>query len=140
LQYYIGIDGGGTKTAICAASIEGAAPRYTETSGSSWREYGASEVALKLRKAVNELMGEEREKLAGIAMGLPCYGESVEGDQILEQAINNAFAPVPVYFTNDVEVGWAGSLALAPGINIVAGTGSIAYGKDSQGRTARSGG
>jgi N-acetylglucosamine kinase-like BadF-type ATPase len=97
-------------------------------------------VALKLKQAVDELMGKEKGELAGIAMGLPCYGESIDGDRVLERAVNDAFAPAPVYLANDVEVGWAGSLALAPGINIVAGTGSIAYGKDSQGHTARCGG
>jgi N-acetylglucosamine kinase-like BadF-type ATPase len=140
LHYFIGIDGGGTKTAICAASIEASSLQYIKTSGSSWREYGVSEVVFKLKKAVDELMGGEKKKLTGIAMGLPCYGESVEGDRILTKALNDAFTPIPLYITNDVEAGWAGSLALSPGINIVAGTGSIAYGKDTQGRTVRCGG
>jgi N-acetylglucosamine kinase-like BadF-type ATPase len=40
---------------------------------------------------------------------------------------------------NDVVCGWAGALAASDGINIVAGTGSIAYG-EFQGRGARAGG
>jgi N-acetylglucosamine kinase-like BadF-type ATPase len=139
LQYYIGIDGGGTKTALCAASVDSSI-RYIETSGSSWREHGIPEVTENLRNAVNELLGDDKQKLAGIAMGLPCVGESAEGDHDLEQAVRDTFAPVPVYLTNDVEVGWAGSMALNPGINIVAGTGSIAFGKDSHGKTVRCGG
>ena len=37
-------------------------------------------------------------------------------------------------------MGWAGSLLCNPGINIVAGTGSIAFGKNAKGETARCGG
>ncbi len=40
---------------------------------------------------------------------------------------------------NDMVCGWAGSLACADGINVVAGTGSICYG-EYQGRSARCGG
>jgi len=134
----LGIDGGGTKTALCAASADDFQPVYAETTGVSWREHGAAEVAKKLKKPAFGLIGENQ--IAGIAMGLPCYGESIEGDRALKQAVNQAFPDIPVYFTNDVEVGWAGSLALEPGVNIVAGTGSIAFGADGKGKTARCGG
>ena len=140
MKYYIGIDGGGTKTAVCAASVDNSLLRYTNMAGSSWREHGALKVAKNLRVAVCELMEKDYDRVAGIAMGLPCHGESEDGDLSLEREIHNAFSGIPIYFTNDVEVGWAGSMALEPGINIVAGTGSIAFGKDIHGKTARSGG
>ncbi len=41
---------------------------------------------------------------------------------------------------NDAKVGWAGSLACKPGINIVSGTGSIAYGIDNNENSLRIGG
>jgi N-acetylglucosamine kinase-like BadF-type ATPase len=138
VKYYIGIDGGATKTLLCAAANNSLSLCYAETSGASWREYGASGVAQKLRTAVDALIGDGQ--IAGIAMGLPCYGESINGDRDLEEAVHKIFPDIPVYITNDVEVGWAGSMALMPGINIVAGTGSIAFGKDIHDKTARSGG
>ena len=140
MRYYIGIDGGGSKTALCAASVDNPLPRYTKTIGSSWREHGVWKVAQNLKEAVDSLMGEDYGLVCGIAMGLPCHGESPDGDRALERAIRDTFAGIPIYIANDVEVGWAGSMALEPGINIVAGTGSIAFGKDSHGNTARSGG
>ena len=140
MQYYIGIDGGGTKTALCVASVENSQLRYLRTSGASWREHGVWKVARNLKEAVVDLIGDEYDSIAGITMGLPCHGESDEGDTALERAIRVEFANIPLYLTNDVEVGWAGSMALSPGINIVAGTGAIAFGKDSNGKTARSGG
>ena len=140
MRYYVGIDGGATKTAVCAASVDDTPLRYANTAGSSWREHGVWKVAKDLKEAVEGLMGEDYRLIAGIAMGLPCHGESAEGDLALEQAIREVFIDIPLYFTNDVEVGWAGSMALKPGINIVAGTGAIAFGKDIHGNTARSGG
>lgn len=146
MRYLLGIDGGGTKTALCAAKVDNVRgndfsaddARYAVTTGASWREFGARGVAEKLVEAAKDLTAGG--EIAGVAMGLPCYGESVEGDNALNEEIVRAFEDIPVYITNDVEVGWAGSLALEPGINIVAGTGSIAFGKDDAGKTYRSGG
>ena len=138
MKYLIGIDGGGTKTALCAAGVENFLMSYAETSGTSWREHGAAEVAEKIKKSAGELIAEG--EIIGMTIGLPCHGESLEGDQAVERAIFEKFPGVPIYFSNDVEVGWAGSLALEPGINMVAGTGSIAFGKDIHGKTARGGG
>lgn len=140
MNYLIGIDGGATKTAVCAASTSDFSVRYANTASSSWREHGALKVAQNLKETVDGLLGKEYDRIAGVAMGLPCHGESAEGDHALERAIRGVFADIPLYLTNDVEVGWAGSMALAPGINIVAGTGSIAFGRDVHGQTARSGG
>lgn len=137
MKYLLGIDGGGTKTALCAVSLDDNEIKYAVTSGTSWREHGVDGVAGKLKEAAHKLTGGS---INGIAMGLPCYGESRIGDEALAQAIHQEFPGIPIYITNDVEVGWAGSLALEPGINIVAGTGSIAFGRDESGKTARNGG
>ena len=140
MRYCIGIDGGGTKTAVCVVCLDDYTLRYTKTSGSSWREHGIAKIVRSLKQCVRDLIGDDFTQIAGIAMGLPCYGESIVGDTALAMAVREAFIGVPSYLTNDVEVGWAGSLALEPGINVVAGTGSISFGKDNSGRTARSGG
>ena len=140
MNYLIGIDGGGTKTAVCAASSDALSLYYAKTEGSSWRELGAENVAKNYKDIVAGLVGSDQNKIAGMALGLPCFGESSEGDKSLENALSSAFPGIPIYYTNDVEVGWAGSMALNPGINIVAGTGAIAFGKDKNGKTARCGG
>ena len=46
----------------------------------------------------------------------------------------------PMKIVNDSAAGWAGSLGLEEGINLVAGTGSIAYGQNKFGTEARAGG
>ena len=140
MRYFAGIDGGGTKTAVCVADINDFSVRGVTASGASWREYGAENVARSFKEAVDSLIDDAHGGIGGIAMGLPCHGESETGDREMAAALRQSFPNVPLYLTNDVEVGWAGSLALQPGINIVSGTGSIAFGKDACGQTARSGG
>lgn len=49
------------------------------------------------------------------------------------------FAP-RVLVISDVEAAYAGALGLAPGVLLLAGTGSIALGRDRRGRWARAGG
>ena len=140
MQYYIGIDGGGTKTAIAAASRDASMLSYGKTGSASWREYGTELVVQNIKQVIDSLPIQKEDSIVGMAMGLPCYGESAEGDRELEQAFRGAFPDIPLYLTNDVEVGWAGSLGLSPGINVVAGTGAIAFGKDERGKVSRSGG
>ena len=73
------------------------------------------------------------EPVLGICYGMPSFGEGGAADETAVARIREALAPYPLHVVNDVEVGWAGSMALAPGVNIVAGTGSIAYGRDEAG-------
>ena len=140
MKYYIGIDGGGTKTAVCAAAQDASLLKYAKTDGSSWREKGADNVASIYKDIVLDLIGSDQSHIAGMALGLPCFGESEEGDKSLKSALSAVFPNINIYYANDVEVGWAGSMTLNPGINIVAGTGAIAFGKDIHGKTARCGG
>ena len=140
MKYYVGVDGGGTKTAICTASADSSVIISEVTNSASWREYGIPHVIENIKNVISSFPIGEDGSIAGIAMGLPCFGESEDGDRGLEKAIQDAFPEIPVYLTNDVEVGWAGSLSLEPGVNVVAGTGSIAFGKNEAGETARCGG
>lgn len=143
MKYYLGIDGGGTKTAFLLADENGNTAAQYEARGCSYKEYGMEAVAEDLKNgALHCLMeaGADWESLGGIAIGLPCYGESRREDQRLAALLEQSFAPVLLLITNDVEVGWAGSLGLKAGINVVAGTGSIAFGKNSRRESARAGG
>ena len=140
MRYYIGVDGGGTKTAIALSGEDCRDITYTTTGSASWREYGTHTVVKNIKQVIDSQLSNSRSAIAGIAIGLPFLGENVDGEQELLEAFRAAFSDVPQFITNDVEVGWAGSLGLAPGINVVAGTGAIAFGKDEAGNSARCGG
>lgn len=72
-------------------------------------------------------------------LGLPAYGEDSKLLPALNAAPAQALRPGRYECGNDMVCGWAGALAGADGINIVSGTGSIAYGEFA-GRNARGGG
>jgi len=140
VDYYVGVDGGGTKTTVCVASADSSLLLSELTSSASWREYGTNRVISNIKAVIDSFPLNKDARIAGVVMGLPCFGEGEVGDRELKAAVAETFGEIPVYITNDVEVGWAGSLGLMPGVNVVAGTGSIAFGKNEAGETCRCGG
>ncbi len=143
MEYFIGVDGGGTKTACTVAATDSVPRAAVRRTGCSYQALGVSGAVAVVREGVAALLasaGIAAKDCAGCCIGMPCYGENAAMDRQVCQALQAALAPIPVYVVNDVEVGWAGSLACRDGIHLVAGTGSIAFGRGQDGRTARCGG
>lgn len=143
MKYFLGIDGGGTKTEFLLADEDGRCIAQVRKPGCSYKEIGVTSVAGLLEEGTKECLEEggiPLEGLSGAAIGIPCYGEIKNADETVSQLLRKKFAGIHLCITNDAEVGWAGSLALHPGINVVAGTGSIAFGKNAAGISMRSGG
>ena len=141
MGYYMGIDGGASKTQFALCDERGRVRAQYASSGSSYIELGVEAVCETLRKGVDELCGNiARESVTGVCFGMPCYGERPARDAAAAQEIQRALAPLPVYFENDVAAACAGSLALQSGIIILAGTGSMAWGRDRHGDMKRTGG
>lgn len=143
MKYYIGIDGGGSKTIFAIAKEDGNILGTVKAGSAFYKQIGEDGVLELLRKGIKEVCafadGDSTE-IASVCFGMPAWGESPINDKIMEKKILSAFPEWNIHIVNDCEVGWAGSLLVQPGINIVAGTGSIAFGKNEQGETARCGG
>ena len=142
-KWFIGVDGGGTKTAAAVSLPDGKPVAETVRKGCSYQMLGVDGAVAVIINGVRSCLdaaGITLHDCAGCCLGVPCYGESAENDAALESALRQALDPVPVHIVNDVEVGWAGALACRPGIHIVAGTGSIAFGKGLDQKAARCGG
>lgn len=143
MKYFMGIDGGGTKTEF-ALSDEGGTPLFRMTrSGCSYQSLGAEAAMAVVAGGVSAVLSAAQlgpEACAGCCVGMPCYGESPAMDQVILTGLAKLLAPMPVYVVNDVEIAWAGSLAGREGIHMVAGTGSIAFGRAKNGRSGRCGG
>lgn len=143
MKWFVGVDGGGTKTAFAVSTLDGRPAATLRRTGCSYQSIGVQRAVALVVTGVQECLasvGADLEDCAGCCIGMPCYGEHGEMDRMVEERLSTALAPAPVYVCNDVEVGWAGSLEGHEGIHIVAGTGSIAFGRGSDGRTARCGG
>lgn len=143
MKYYIGIDGGGSKTIFAIADESGKILGKIQAGSAFYKQIGEDGVIELLRNGVKEVCAfaeGEHTEIASVCFGMPAWGESPVNDKVIEEKILSTFSEWNIHIVNDCEVGWAGSLLAEPGINIVAGTGSIAFGKNEDGQTARCGG
>ena len=139
---YLGVDGGGTKTALVLVDSDGRIRAKHLAAGAYYPSIGIDALADVLADAVRSVMAKaalRMEDLDFAFFGLPAYGE----DSTLTGALNRLperCLPAGAYLCgNDMICGWAGSLLCSDGISVVAGTGSICYG-ERNGAVARSGG
>ncbi len=143
MKYYIGIDGGGTKTAVVIGKNDGIVLKTIEKSGCSHKVIGIDAVVKLIADSVKEItqsVNIAMDECAGCCIGLPCYGEAPDADAEITEKLKKVLFPVPVYIVNDAVVGWAGSLECSEGIHLVAGTGAVAYARSYDDREARSNG
>lgn len=143
MKYYIGIDGGGSKTIFTIGNEKGQILGTVNAGSAFYKQIGPNGVIELLRNGVKEVCRFAEgaaTQVASVCFGMPAWGESPVNDKVIEERILSTFPEWNIHIVNDCEVGWAGSLGLHPGINIVAGTGSIAFGKNEAGETARCGG
>ena len=138
-KYYIGIDGGGSKTKFLCFDHAGRECGSAATTGTYCAQDGIDAVLDRLKDGIAQCLPEQTHDVL-IGFGMPAYGENRELDALAVKKIRETFAPMQVHIDNDSAIGWAGSLAMKPGISLVAGTGSIAYGRDASGNTERCGG
>lgn len=139
---YLGVDGGGTKTAFALIDADGRLLARHESGSAYYLETGLEQTAAMLNAGVSEtlaLAGVTPEAVSFAFFGLPAYGEDSLLHAALDALPGEMFAPERYRCGNDMVCSWAGSLACADGISVVAGTGSIAYGR-YQSREARVGG
>ena len=137
-MYYLGIDGGGTKTAFALMNEAGEIISTYETSGCYYPTLGKEGIFNLLDTGIRQCTKEVDLSTVVACAGIPLYGES---DNLMRDLVGiQKKLPVQISFVNDVEVGYYGALGFQAGINIVSGTGSIAVGFDEEGNSARSGG
>ena len=139
---YLGVDGGGTKTAFIIIDGTGTPLAEHQESGSYYLDIGLDGLRDLLEAGVNATLSKAKLSIADISyafFGLPAYGEDsgIVGD--LDSTPSRLFPDGNYSCDNDMVCGWAGSLACQDGINLIAGTGSIAFGR-YQGISARCGG
>ena len=143
MPFFIGVDGGGSKTAFALSYADGIPITQTESIGCSYQSVGlerAADIIADGIKKCSAQAGEPLENCAYCCIGIPCWGENAESDSALYELLKQKLPGVPIKAVNDVEVAWAGAQECQPGIHIVAGTGSITYGVAPDGKTARCGG
>lgn len=141
-RYYLGVDGGGTKTRFALIDSAGRVRGQAQLGTTYHPEVGLDGVLDVLERGIAQVLGEAGIDAAALGhafFGIPAHGEDSVVMPVIEAMPAQILGHDRYTCDNDMVCGWAGSLGCADGINIVAGTGSIGYGQ-RQGKGARAGG
>ncbi|MBP1966279.1 N-acetylglucosamine kinase [Paenibacillus aceris] len=140
-RYVAGLDGGGTKTAVTVADEHGLVV-HAFTSGAI--NYNGQD-ADSIRHSFQDIF----EEIAGVCGGLENCGQIVIGaagvsnptvSARLEANVRECGYQGKLFITGDQETALCGAHDSEYGIILIAGTGSICYGKNEDGVTHRAGG
>ncbi len=134
MTWVLGLDGGGSKTALAYANREGEVVGPFFAPGINPFDQPQWEAGLTAFLHAHPGPGP----LSAVTFGLPGHGESpeVSGRQ---KSLSRELILAPLSVINDVEAAFVGAFAGGPGVLLLAGTGSMAWGSDGQ-RPVRAGG
>lgn len=138
---FLGIDGGGTKTAFL---LEKDGERF-ESVKKTIHPMQISKVEFIERlhvgiKEVTEKAGIEVSDIEYTFVAVPGFGQYPETEEFVLTTIEETLESKDFEVGNDCLNAWAGSLDAKEGINLILGTGSIGYGRDDKGNSAICGG
>ena len=142
MKTYLGVDGGGSKTRFLLIDAVGNVLASHAEGPAYYIEIGLPALEVMIARGIERTLQRARLAAADISyafLGLPAYGEDRSVLAALDAAPAAVLPRARYRCDNDMVCGWAGALAGADGINVVAGTGTIAYGEYA-GRRARAGG
>lgn len=132
MTVFLGMDGGGTKTAFLLTDGEGTTLAESRQPTCSWFDAGTGLVDDVVRAgvdAVTAAAGITPADITSAYFGIPGHGESSRDTPVLDALPAAVLGHDRYSCGNDMLGGWAGSLAGRDGVNVIAGTGSMAYGE-----------
>lgn len=133
-MYYIGVDGGGTKTKFVMCDNTGRIVTENVQTTANYLQVGYDGLTEILKKGVNALLHDSKlteHDISNAFVGCSGFGDVKKDEIKIKNHIKEAFGNIKHQVGNDGENAMAGALAGKDGINIVAGTGSIAFGHNS---------
>ncbi|MAF12516.1 hypothetical protein CMK11_18880 [Candidatus Poribacteria bacterium] len=139
--FVIGVDGGATKTVGVLAGLDGPEARRAVVGPTNLHAADGRAVARNLRKLAGELsaFGASGRDVAATVLGMAGAGRPAEARRLRELAASAGFS-CPLVVATDARVALHGATGGSPGILVIAGTGSMCYGRDGDGSEARAGG
>ena len=138
-MHVLGIDAGGTKTVCLLADDRGQVLNQARGGGANLQSAGELEVEKVLHRVMEEALGDHDVLPAAICLGIAGVDRPEDSDAVRGIMRRIGFK-TPTLVVNDALVALVAGAADEPGVVVVAGTGSIAYGRDARGRAARAGG
>lgn len=143
MDFYLGIDSGGTKTQFTLADETGVIVGSARMGTTHYQQCGFDGLVDNLNGGIDEVLqatGVSREQVRHTFLGLAAYDEIKDDLDRINKAVAQGVYNMPHSIGGDDACGWGGSLAGESGIVVIAGTGSIAYGCNGKGEETRCGG
>lgn len=140
MTFFLGIDGGGTKTR-CVLGDESAVLASGSGSGCNVLRVGEACARDSLAGAIHEACvqgGVSPQQISRTCAGIS--GAADDGVASLVQRLLIEIIGGAIEVIGDMEIALESAFGGEPGIVIIAGTGAIAYGRNSRGETARASG
>jgi N-acetylglucosamine kinase-like BadF-type ATPase len=138
-MHVLGIDVGGTKTVCILSNEDGTIVAKAREAGANLQ--GVGELALE-----KVLHGVMEAALAGqsVIPSAICLGiagvDRAEDQSVVRGIMDRIGYKATILIVNDALIALQAGIGDAPGIVVVSGTGSIAYGRNARGEAARAGG
>jgi glucosamine kinase len=140
MPIFLGIDGGGTKTS-CLIGDEQSVLGSGTGAGSNLVRVSESDARESLAAAIRQACAVAN--IAPAQITRTCVGMAGAARSQVSEAIRRILAeliPGEVQIVGDMVIALEAAVGAGAGVVVIAGTGSIAYGRDSSGQTARAGG
>ena len=142
MTYFIGVDGGASKTAALVIDDQGRTLGRGLAGASNHLRVGIDEATRNIERAVNKAMVE-----AGIAIrnveyaycGIAGSDHPAHRQRVID-SLKIFFPRGNFIVDNDARIALTGAVGFAAGIVVIAGTGSVAFGRNHAGEEFRAGG
>jgi len=142
-ELFLGVDGGQSGTSALIGDAQGNIVGWA--SGGSCNHIAAPEARAKFLRVMRECIAQAADR-AGMKPDSPrwrfkaaCFGMSGGPDDkaaLLHELLETGHLTV----THDAAIALSGAMSGEPGIIVIAGTGSMAFGRNARGETVRAGG
>jgi len=138
-MFVLGIDAGGTKTVCLVADEQGRVLGSARGPGANLASLGELEVEKVLHEVMEQAMLGQSGAPAVICLGIAGV-DRAEDATIIRSIMRRIGNKAPVLVVNDALIALEAGAGDGPGIVLIAGTGSICYGRNERGQAARAGG
>ncbi len=136
--WLVGVDAGGTNSRALAVDAATGERREARGEGANWTVHGAELCRQRLEAVITAALPTDV-RPCGLCLGVAGYYPPDHRQQS-EPWLTERWPEAAAQIVPDMVNAWAGAFAGEPGVIVVAGTGSIAYGRNSRGEEARAGG
>jgi len=140
VAYYLGIDGGGSKT-TCAVGDDSSLLATATAGPSNITRVGEVRAREALQQAIREACAAAQIDPRQVFSA--CAGVAGAGREEIASTVRNIVAeiiPGEIEVVGDMAIALEAAFGAGPGVIVIAGTGSIAYARNARGETARAGG